>query len=122
MLDGAEREPISRENVIIDTSWPQSLREVAPDTLNAIINKQEAHQACLGTGYPRASQEPESNSIGSFAFATAEIAGAWEKTPGSLQACSTSETAGIPTGVGVITSPKVPRVPQPFYPTTPGLR
>ena len=31
-------------------------------------------------------------------------------------------TAGIPTGVGAITSSKVLRVPQPFYPTTPGLR
>ena len=30
MLDEAEREPIGRENVIIDTTWPPTLREVPP--------------------------------------------------------------------------------------------
>ena len=75
MLDEAERELIGRENVIIDTTWPPSLREVAPETLNAIINKQGAHKVCLGTDYPLASQEAESAYIGSLPFTTTEIEG-----------------------------------------------
>ena len=75
MLDEAERELIGRENVIIDTTWPPSLREVAPDTLNAIINKQGAHKVCLGTDYPLASQEAEAAYIGSLPFTTTEIEG-----------------------------------------------
>ena len=75
MLDEAERELIGRENVIIDTTWPPSLREVAPETLNAIINKQGAHKVCLGTDYPLASQESESAYIGSLPFTTTEIDG-----------------------------------------------
>ena len=75
MLDEAERELIGRENVIIDTTWPPSLREVAPETLNAIINKQGAHKVCLGTDYPLASQEAESAYIGSLPFTTDEIEG-----------------------------------------------
>ena len=43
------------------------------DTLNTIISKQEAHKVCLGTDYPLACQEPESNYIDSLPFTTAEI-------------------------------------------------
>jgi predicted TIM-barrel fold metal-dependent hydrolase len=75
MLDEAERELIGRENVIIDTTWPPSLREVAPDTLNAIINKQGVHKVCLGTDYPLASQEAESNYIDSLPFSDSEKEG-----------------------------------------------
>ena len=72
MLDEAERELIGRENVIIDTTWPPSLREVAPDTLNAIINKQGVHKVCFGTDYPLASQQAESNYIDSLPFSDSE--------------------------------------------------
>ena len=75
MLDEAERELIGRENVIIDTTWPPSLREVAPDTLNAIINKQGVQKVCLGTDYPLASQEAESNYIDSLPFSDSEKEG-----------------------------------------------
>ena len=56
MLDEAERELIGRENVLIDTTWPPSLREVAAETLTTIINKHGSHKVCFGTDFPLASQ------------------------------------------------------------------
>ena len=56
MLDEAERELIGRENVLIDTTWPPSLRELASETLTAIINKHGPHKVCFGTDFPLASQ------------------------------------------------------------------
>ena len=56
MLDEAERELIGRENVLIDTTWPPSLREVAAPTLSAIINKHGPDKVCFGTDYPLAGQ------------------------------------------------------------------
>jgi predicted TIM-barrel fold metal-dependent hydrolase len=56
MLDEAERELIGQENVFIDTTWPPSLREVASNTLTAIVNKHGADKVCFGTDFPLASQ------------------------------------------------------------------
>ena len=56
MLDEAERELIGRDNVFIDTTWPPSLREVAAQTLAAIINKHGPDKVCFGTDFPLASQ------------------------------------------------------------------
>ena len=56
MLDEAERELIGRENVLIDTTWPPTLREVAAPTLAAIINKHGPDKVCFGTDYPLAGQ------------------------------------------------------------------
>ena len=56
MLDEAERELIGQENVLIDTTWPPSLREIAADTLTAIINKHGPNKVCFGTDFPLASQ------------------------------------------------------------------
>jgi predicted TIM-barrel fold metal-dependent hydrolase len=56
MLDEAERELIGQENVLIDTTWPPSLREVAASTLTAIINKHGSDKVCFGTDFPLASQ------------------------------------------------------------------
>ena len=75
MLDEAEKELIGRDNVIIDTTWPPSLREVAPDTLNAIINKQGANKICLGTDFPLASQAAEADYIDSLPLSDTEKAG-----------------------------------------------
>ena len=63
MLDEAERELIGQENVLIDTTWPPSLREVASETLTAIINKHGAHKVCFGTDFPLASQTTDSEYI-----------------------------------------------------------
>lgn len=63
MLDEAERELIGRENVLIDTTWPPSLREVAADTLTAIIRKHGSHKVCFGTDFPLASQAGDADYI-----------------------------------------------------------
>ena len=49
MLDEAERELIGRENVLIDTTWHPTLREVAAQTLATIINKHGPDKVCFGT-------------------------------------------------------------------------
>ena len=56
MLDEAERVLIGSDNVLIDTTWPPSLREVASDTLIGIINKHGSEKVCFGTDFPLASQ------------------------------------------------------------------
>ena len=56
MLDEAERELIGRDNVLIDTTWPPSLRDVAAGTLTTIIDKHGADKVCFGTDFPLASQ------------------------------------------------------------------
>ena len=66
MLDEAEREVIGQGNVLVDTTWPPSLREIASDTLTAIINKHGAHKVCFGTDYPLVSQADESDYIESL--------------------------------------------------------
>ena len=63
MLEEAERELIGRDNVLIDTTWPPSLKEVAAETLTAIINKHGAHKVCFGTDFPLASQTTDSEYI-----------------------------------------------------------
>ncbi|MCH8107640.1 MAG: amidohydrolase family protein, partial [Chloroflexi bacterium] len=63
MLEEAERELIGRENVLIDTTWPPSLKEVAAKTLTTIINKHGAHKVCFGTDFPLASQTTDSEYI-----------------------------------------------------------
>ena len=63
MLDEAERELIGRENVLIDTTWPPSLREVGAETLTAIVNKHGAYKVCFGTDFPLASQAADAEFI-----------------------------------------------------------
>jgi len=66
MLDEAERDLLGRENVFIDTTWPPSLKDVAGETLSAIINKHGSHRVCFGTDYPLASQSADSEYIQSL--------------------------------------------------------
>ena len=68
MLDEAERELIGRENILIDTTWPPSLREVTPQTLTRIIDKHGAHKVCFGTDFPLASQIAEAEYIQSLSL------------------------------------------------------
>ncbi|HZA22256.1 MAG TPA: amidohydrolase family protein, partial [Dehalococcoidia bacterium] len=72
ILDEAERELIGRENVFIDTTWPPSLREVAADTLTAIINKHGADRVCFGTDFPLASQIADAAYVMELAIPDAE--------------------------------------------------
>ena len=66
MLDQAEREVIGQGNVLVDTTWPPSLREIAADTLTAIITKHGSHKVCLGTDFPLGSQADEAAYIASL--------------------------------------------------------
>ncbi len=68
MLDEAERELIGRENVLIDTTWPPSVKEVGTETLTAIINKHGAHKVCFGTDFPLASQAADAEYLQDLAF------------------------------------------------------
>jgi predicted TIM-barrel fold metal-dependent hydrolase len=72
MLDEAERELIGRENAFIDTTWPPSLREVAADTLTAIINKHGPDRVCFGTDFPLASQIADAAYVMELAIPDAE--------------------------------------------------
>ncbi len=63
MLDEAERELIGRDNVLIDTTWPPSIKEVGADTLTTIINKHGVDKVCFGTDFPLASQEADAEFI-----------------------------------------------------------
>ena len=63
MLEEAERDLIGRDNVVIDTTWPPSIKEVGAETLTSIINKHGAHKVCFGTDFPLASQTADAQFI-----------------------------------------------------------
>ena len=75
MLDEAERELIGRENVLIDTTWPPSLKEVATETLTTIIRKHGSHKVCFGTDFPLASQAKEGEYIQGLPLNDGDIEG-----------------------------------------------
>lgn len=75
MLDEAERVLLGQENVLVDTTWPPSLREVAAETLTAIFNKHGSHKVCFGTDFPLASQVTDSDYILGLPFSDAEKEG-----------------------------------------------
>ena len=75
MLDEAERELLGQENVFLDTTWPPSLKEVAPETLAAIINKHGAHRVCFGTDFPLVSQTADAEYFQDLRLSSGEIAG-----------------------------------------------
>ena len=83
MLDEAERELIGRENVLIDTTWPPTLREVAAQTLAAIINKHGPDKVCFGTDYPLADQSKDADYLLELLCRTPTRSGFWEKRPGN---------------------------------------
>ena len=73
MLDEAERDLLGRENVFIDTTWPPSLKDVAGETLSAIINKHGSHRVCFGTDYPLASQSVDAEYIQSLGVSDGDV-------------------------------------------------
>ena len=68
MLDEAERELIGRDNVLIDTTWPPSIKEVGAKTLTTIINKHGINKVCFGTDFPLASQTVDAEFIEGLAI------------------------------------------------------
>ncbi|MCH8350019.1 MAG: amidohydrolase family protein [Chloroflexi bacterium] len=75
MLDEAERELIGKENVLIDTTWPPSLKEVGAETLTTIIRKHGSHKVCFGTDFPLASQAAEGEYIQGLPLSDADKEG-----------------------------------------------
>ena len=75
MLDEAERTLLGQENVLVDTTWPPSLRELTPDTLTAIIGKQGAHKVCFGTDYPLVDMAAESEYLASLPLTSPQLEG-----------------------------------------------
>ena len=75
MLDEGERALLGRENVLVDTTWPPSVRALAPDTLTAIIAKHGAHKVCFGTDYPLVDMAAESAYLASLPLTSAQVEG-----------------------------------------------
>ena len=73
MLEEAERELIGRENVLIDTTWPPSIKEIAAKTLTAIISRHGSHKVCFGTDFPLASQVEDAKYIEELSLAEGDI-------------------------------------------------
>ena len=72
MLDEAERELIGRDNVLIDTTWPPSIKEVGAKTLTTIINKHGINKVCFGTDFPLASQSADAEFIEGLAISDSD--------------------------------------------------
>ena len=75
MLDEAERELMGHENVLVDTTWPPSIRELTADTLTAIIGKHGAHKVCFGTDYPLVDMGSESDYLASLPLTSGQVEG-----------------------------------------------
>ncbi len=75
MLDEAERVLLGQPNILVDTTWPPTLRELTPDTITAIINKHGPHKVCFGTDYPLVDMAAESNYLASLPLTSAQLDG-----------------------------------------------
>ena len=75
MLDEAERALMGHENVLVDTTWPPSIRELTADTLTAIIGKHGAHKVCFGTDYPLVDMGSESEFLASLPLTSDQVDG-----------------------------------------------
>jgi predicted TIM-barrel fold metal-dependent hydrolase len=75
MLDEAERVLLGHENVLVDTTWPPSIRELTPETITAIIAKHGAHKVCFGTDYPLVDMGAESDYLASLPLSSDQVEG-----------------------------------------------
>ena len=75
MLDEAERVLLGHENILVDTTWPPSIRELNAPTLNAIIRKHGAHKVCFGTDYPLVDMGAESEYLASLPLTSDQVEG-----------------------------------------------
>ena len=75
MLDEAERVLLGQENILVDTTWPPTLRELTADTVHAIIDKHGAHKVCFGTDYPLADMASESDFLASLPLTSPQVEG-----------------------------------------------
>ena len=75
MLDEAERVLLGHENILVDTTWPPSIRELTADTITAIIAKHGAHKVCFGTDYPLVAMGTESDYLASLPLSSEQVEG-----------------------------------------------
>ncbi len=75
MLDEAERVLLGHENILVDTTWPPSIRELTAETITAIIGKHGAHKVCFGTDYPLVDMGTESDYLASLPLSSGEVEG-----------------------------------------------
>ncbi len=75
MLDEAERHLMGHENVLVDTTWPPSIRELTAETLTAIIGRHGAHKVCFGTDYPLVDMASESDYLASLPLTSEQVEG-----------------------------------------------
>ena len=73
MLDEAEKHLVGLSNVLIDTSWPPTVGEIAQDTLLNIVNNHGADKVCFGTDYPFASQTSDAEYLDSLPLASPQL-------------------------------------------------
>ena len=73
MLDEAEEHLVGLPNVLIDTSWPPAVKELAPDTLKKIVNNHGADKICFGTDYPFASQVADTDHLASLSLSSTQL-------------------------------------------------
>ena len=75
MMDEAERELMGHENVLVDTTWPPSIREFTAETLTTIIGKHGANKVCSGTDYPLVDTGSESDYLASLPLTSGQVEG-----------------------------------------------
>jgi predicted TIM-barrel fold metal-dependent hydrolase len=75
MLDEAERVLLGQENILVDTTWPPSIRELTAETITAIIGKHGSHKVCFGTDYPLVDMGTESDYLASLPLTSAQVEG-----------------------------------------------
>lgn len=75
MLDEAERVLLGQENILVDTTWPPSIRELTADTITTIIGKHGAHKVCFGTDYPLVDMGTESDYLASLPLTSGQVEG-----------------------------------------------
>ena len=73
MLDEAEKHLVGLPNVLIDTSWPPTVREIAPDTLLKIVNNHGPDKITFGTDYPFASQTADAEHLDSLSLKSTQL-------------------------------------------------
>ena len=73
MLDEAEEQLVGLPNLLIDTAWPPTVKELAPDTLMKIVNNHGADKICFGTDFPFASQTSDTEHLSSLPLSSTQL-------------------------------------------------
>ena len=73
MLDEAEKHLVGLPNILIDTSWPPTVKEIAPETLLNIVNNHGADKITFGTDYPFASQTQDAECLAALPLTSTQL-------------------------------------------------